>query len=82
MLNNNDAVKCRELAKEITNTAQSLTIFSDAMYWGTLKTEPDEADAKKIATLTEWTEESIQMLFSQIQELEQCLATAKGVENA
>lgn len=82
MLNNKDAIKFRELAKELTDTAQSLTIFSDALYWGTLKTEPDEADAKKIATLTEWTEESIQVLFLQVKELEQWLATAKGVENA
>lgn len=61
MLNHTKAVELRKMLQELKETVQSLEIFMNSIYWGTMKDEPDE----QVSDSLEWLEKGIKELLDE-----------------
>lgn len=61
MLNHTKAVELRKMLQELKGTVQSLEIFMNSIYWGTMKNEPDE----QVSDSLEWLGKGIKELLEE-----------------
>lgn len=61
MLNHTKAVELRKMLQELKGTVQSLEIFMNSIYWGTMKDEPDE----QVSDSLEWLGKGVKELLEE-----------------